>query len=62
MSIESRYKIINVGTQQGVKIENKRIKKVSNTKTLGVQIDENLNWGKHINCIGRKITCGIGAI
>jgi hypothetical protein len=31
-------------------------------KMLGVQIDENLNWGKHIEFIISKISSGIGAI
>jgi hypothetical protein len=35
--------------QQGVEIDNKFIKKVNNTKVLGVQLDENLSWEKHIN-------------
>jgi hypothetical protein len=29
---------------------------------LGVQIDEHLNWGKHIESIASKISSGIGAI
>jgi hypothetical protein len=60
--IGSRHKTNNVGTQQGVKIDNKLIKKVNNTKVPGIQLDENLSWEKHINHISSKITSGIGAI
>ena len=29
---------------------------------LGVQLDENLNWLKHIDYINSKVSFGIGAI
>ena len=38
------------------------VKKVKSTKALGVQLDENLNWLKHIDYIGSKVSSGIGAI
>ena len=38
------------------------IKKVNNSRVLGVQLDENLSWEKQINHISSKITSGIGAI
>jgi hypothetical protein len=45
--IGSRYKTNHLDTYQGVKIDNKLIKKVNNTKVLGVQLDENvLELGK----------------
>ena len=38
------------------------VKKVKNTKVFGVQLDENLNWEKHIDYISSKISSGIRAI
>ena len=29
---------------------------------LGVEIDEHLNWEKHIECIASKVSSGIGAL
>ena len=60
--IGTRHKISNIDTHQGVKINNQLIKKVKNTKALGVELDENLSWEKHINHISSKISSGIGAI
>ena len=36
--------------------------RVKHAKVLGVQIDEHLNRGKHIECIASKISSGIGVI
>ena len=60
--IGTRHKISNIDTHKGVKINNQLIKKVKNTKALGVELDENLSWEKHINHISSKISSGIGAI
>ena len=60
--IGTRHKISSIDTHQGVKINNQLIKKVKNTKALGVELDENLSWEKHINHISSKISSGIGAI
>ena len=60
--IGSRNKTNSIDTERGIKIENQVIKKVRNTKVLGVKLDENLSWEKHIDHISSKITSGIGAI
>ena len=60
--IGSRHKTNNIDTQRGVKIDNQMIKKVKNTKVLGVQLDENLSWEKHVNHISSKISSGIAVI
>ena len=60
--IGSRHKTNSIDTERGIKIENQVIKKVRNTKVLGVKLDENLSWEKHIDHISSKITSGIGAI
>ena len=38
------------------------IKRVRETKALGVCIDEFLSWDKHIDKIAKKVSSGIGAI
>ena len=38
------------------------IKRVKDTKALGVNIYEFLSWNKHIEVISKKISSGIGAI
>ena len=38
------------------------IKRVKETKALGVYIDEYLSWNKHIDIISKKISSGIGAV
>ena len=60
--IGSRFRINNMDIQPRVKIDRKPIKRVKNTRVLGVQVDEHLNWEKHIECIASKISSGIGAI
>jgi hypothetical protein len=42
--------------QPRVKIDSQSIKRVKHVKVPGVQIDENLNWGKHIESIASKIS------
>jgi hypothetical protein len=37
-------------------------KEVKCAKVLGVEIDENLNWEKHIEYITSKVSSGIGAL
>ena len=43
-------------------ISNTPISKVSNTKFLGVIIDENLSWSNHINTAENKISKNIGIL
>ena len=38
------------------------IKQVSQAKSLGVYVDENLSWTTHINGITKKIASSIGAL
>ena len=41
---------------------NDSVTKVSIAKSLGVTIDDNLDWGSHIENIIKKVSSGIGAI
>ena len=36
--------------------------KVSSAKSLGVTVDDNLDWGSHIRYIIKKDSSGIGAV
>jgi hypothetical protein len=48
--------------QPSINIAKQSVKRVKHTKVLRVQIDEHLNWRKHIEYITSKILSGIGAI
>ena len=43
-------------------IDNAPIHQVVSTKSLGVQVDENLSWNVHIDNIAKKIASGIGIL
>ena len=43
-------------------IGNEPVKRVQSTKVLGVHIDENLTWDKHIDVVAKKVSSGISAI
>ena len=60
--IGSRYRINSLDVQPSINIDKQSVKRVKHTKVLGIQIDEHLNWGKHIESIASKISSGIGAI
>ena len=42
-------------------VDNKDIKNVQSTKSLGLTFDEHLTWKNHINNISNKISSGISA-
>ena len=43
-------------------VDNKRISRVSSSESLGLTMDENLTWSKHIDNISKKVSSGIGAL
>ena len=45
-----------------IKIEDQNIEQVSKTKSLGVIIDEQLNWKEHILYMSNKLSKAIGVI
>ena len=49
-------------TNISIKLEGKLITRVSETKFLGVIIDDKLNWKAHISYISGKISRAIGVI
>ena len=63
MVIGSRQRLATHGNLDlDVFVDNKRIKRVSSSESLGLTIDENLNWSKHIDNISKKVSSGIGAL
>ena len=62
MVIGSRQRLATHGNLDlDVFVDNKRIKRVSSSESLGLTIDENLNWSKHID-ISKKVSSGISAL
>ena len=63
MLIGSKQMIKSISNLQlNVKIKNKSIKQVYETKTLGVTIDQHLSWRTNTENICKKITSGISAL
>ena len=62
VAIASRNRLNNLSSDPVVTIGNARLTRVKETKSLGVIIDENLNWGPHIKAITKKVSKGLGAL
>jgi hypothetical protein len=60
--IGSRQRISTFQSAPTLAIDGVSIDQVSQTKSLGVYIDENLSWNVHINKLSKKIASGIGAL
>jgi hypothetical protein len=50
------HKKSNLVTQPVINIDQIKIKQVHNSKVLGVEIDDKLNWNKHIEAVAKKIS------
>ena len=62
MLIGSRQRLRTFQSAPNLTINGTPIKQVSQAKSLGVYVDENLSWTTHINEITKKIASGIGAL
>ena len=62
MIIGSRYHLSKIIEYPNINIGGQNIKIVESTKSLGVVIDEKLNWEEHIDNISKKASKDIGAI
>ena len=62
MLIGSRQRIRTFHSFPTLTINETPIKRVDCVKSLGLNIDENLSWNKHIDKISKKIASGIGAL
>ena len=55
-----RLSVQNEGVE--VKIDDQIIKRVGHTKSMGVTIDAQLTWCKHVEKINKKVSSAIGAL
>ena len=62
MLIGSRQRLAKLTLEPNKCIGSDPIKRVRDTKILGVYIDESLTWSNHIDKITKKITTGISAV
>ena len=62
MLIGSQFKLSQINSAFTVKVNNIPLERVIKHKSLGVQIDESLNWRPHINTISKKISTGIAIL
>ena len=62
MIIGSRQKLSKITIDPEICIGKTAIKRVRNSKTLGVLIDEHLTWGKQLENIQTKVSRGIGML
>ena len=62
MLIGSQFKLSQINSAFTVKVNNIPLERVIKHKSLGVQIDESLNWRPHINTISKKISAGIAIL
>ena len=62
MLIASGHRLSQLSESPSLTINNKAIEHVSSAKSLGVYIDQTLNWECHIDNVCKKIASAIGAI
>ena len=62
MLIGSHYKLRSLQSQPRIIIDDKNHKQVYHSRVLGVEIDQDLSWSKHIDNVARKGGSGIGAM
>jgi len=56
------WTLSNLADSPTITIENVQISQVATAKSLGVTIDNKLDWSSHIDKLTKKIDSGIGAI
>ena len=60
--IRSRQRLSTTTVSPTLAINDFRVTQVATAKSLGVTIDDNLDWGSHMEKIVKKVSSGIGAI
>ena len=53
--IGTRQKLSHVKEVPNITINNTPVKQIFSAKSLGLNLDENLNWESHINIFAKKI-------
>ena len=54
----TNYKLSQLDESASIILDNTNLKRVNDTKFLGFNIDENLNWTNHIETISKNISRG----
>jgi len=62
MLIASGQRLSTMTVSPMLAINDFQFNQVSSAKSLGVTIDDNLDWGRRIKDIIKKVSSGIGAI
>ena len=62
MLIASRQKLSQFIESPSLTINQNAVEQLTSTKSLGVYVDQNINWECHIENISKKIACAIGAM
>ena len=60
MLFGTNHKLSRLDEDASIILDNTNLKRVNDTKFLGVTIDENLNWTNHIETISKKYIQGGG--
>ena len=60
--IGSPFNLNNLTSEPNIMIDNVPIKRLTKTKSLGIQIEQFLSWDNHLEEICKKASSGIGAI
>ena len=63
MLIGTRQRLSTLETTNfSLRVDGVELKRTSETKCLGVQIDENLTWSTHIQYIKKKVSCSLATL
>jgi len=62
MIIGSRQKLQTQSDEFDIEIDGEKIKRVDHTKSLGLTVDDQLSWSKHVEEISKKVSTSIGAL
>ena len=62
MLIGSRQRLNTLTASPTITMNNTQVSQVTATKSLGVIIDDKLDWHSHIEKLTKKIASGIGAL
>ena len=62
MLIGSRQRLSTLTDSPTITINDNQVSQVTTAKSLGVTLDNKLDWSSHINKLTKKVASGIGAI
>ena len=62
MIIGSRQRLNAQCEEINISIDDRTIRRVDHTKSLGLTIDTQLSWSKHVDKISKKVSSAIGAL